>query len=77
MDYFLAFTAALILSLSLTPVIIKIAYKFGCVAKPNQLRWHKNATALLGGVSIFIAVLIPILFFIKIDKTIVGLLVGI
>ena len=77
MDYFLAFTTALVLSLSLTPAIIKIAYKFGYVAKPNQLRWHKNTTALLGGIGIFVAFLIPTFFFIKIDKTIAGLLVGI
>ena len=76
MNYFLAFSSALILSLSLTPIIIKIAYKLGCVASPHQLRWHKNTTALLGGVGIYIAFLAPLFFFIKIDKTIAGLLWG-
>ena len=76
MNYFLAFVSALILSLSLTPIVIKIAYKFGCVARPHQLRWHKNTTALLGGVGIYLAFLIPLFFFIRIDKTIAGLLFG-
>jgi len=76
MNYALAFIFALVLSLFLTPIVIKIAYKFGFLAKPNQLRWHKNTTALLGGVGIYIAFLIPALLFIKIDKTIAGLLVG-
>ncbi|MBL7132254.1 MAG: undecaprenyl/decaprenyl-phosphate alpha-N-acetylglucosaminyl 1-phosphate transferase, partial [Candidatus Omnitrophica bacterium] len=61
--YLLAFVSALVLSLSLTPIVIKIAYKFGYVAKPNQLRWHKNTTALLGGIGIFVAFLIPTFFF--------------
>ncbi|MBZ9578191.1 hypothetical protein KJA13_04180 [Patescibacteria group bacterium] len=76
MVYAIAFASALILSLSLTPIIIKITYKFCWVAKPNQLRWHKNATPLLGGIGIYIAFLIPLFFFIKIDKTIAGLLLG-
>jgi UDP-GlcNAc:undecaprenyl-phosphate GlcNAc-1-phosphate transferase len=76
MNYILAFSSALMLSLSLTPILIKMAYKFGYVAKPHKLRWHKNNTALLGGVGIFVAFVIPTLFFIKVDKTIIGLLVG-
>lgn len=76
MSYFLTFGLALILSLFLTPIIMRIAYKFGYVAEPNQLRWHKNTTALLGGIGIYIAFLIPVLLFIKIDKTVIGLLIG-
>jgi UDP-GlcNAc:undecaprenyl-phosphate GlcNAc-1-phosphate transferase len=76
MTYAIAFTSALILSLSLTPVVIRLACKFGYLARPHQLRWHKNTTALLGGVGIYIAFLIPVLFFIKINQTIGGLLIG-
>ncbi|NQS99610.1 MAG: hypothetical protein HQ595_00875, partial [Candidatus Omnitrophica bacterium] len=76
MIYFLAFASALTLSLALTPLIIKIAYKFSWVAKPNELRWHKNTTALFGGVAIYIAFLIPVLLLVKFDKNTVGLLAG-
>jgi UDP-GlcNAc:undecaprenyl-phosphate GlcNAc-1-phosphate transferase len=76
MNYLLAFISSLALSFSLTPIVIKLAYKFGFLAEPNQYRWHKKTTALLGGVGIYIAFLIPALCFIKIDRTILGLLVG-
>lgn len=76
MNYLLSFAAALILSFSLSPIMMKIAHKFGYVAEPHQLRWHKNTTALLGGVAIFVAFVLCVFFFIKIDKTMVGLLFG-
>jgi len=76
MTYSLAFVFALALSLFLTPVVIRLAYKFNYLARPHQLRWHKNTTALLGGIGIYIAFLIPVLFFIKMNQTIRGLLIG-
>ena len=76
MVYVIAFVCALILSLFLTPLIIKAAYKFNFMARPNQLRWHKNTTALLGGVGIYLAFLIPVLLFARIDKAVIGLLTG-
>jgi len=60
----------------LTPLVIKIAYKLDLIARPNELRWHKNTTALLGGVAIYVAFLVPVLFFVDIDKTLGGLLVA-
>ncbi|UCB57015.1 MAG: hypothetical protein JSV30_07405 [Candidatus Omnitrophota bacterium] len=77
MTYSLAFISALILSLFLTPVVIKIAYKFGCVARPHEFRWHKNTTALLGGIGIYIAFIIPFLLLIKIDMKMAGFLAGV
>ena len=74
MIYVLAFTCALMLSLFFAPIIIRLAPKFGYVAKPNQFRWHKNTTALLGGVGIYITFLISTFSFVKIDKSILGLL---
>jgi len=45
-------------------------------SQPHQLRWHKSPTVLLGGVAIYLAFLIPALFFINLDKKMIGLLFG-
>jgi len=54
---FLAFIAALVLSLCLTPLVRAFALRTGRVAVPKDARWHKKETALLGGVAIFVSTL--------------------
>lgn len=76
MKYLGAFFTALALSLIFIPAVIKAAYKYGYVAQPNRLRWHKQPTALLGGAGIYAAFVLSTLFFVKIDKTIGSLLTG-
>ncbi|HXI25533.1 MAG TPA: hypothetical protein VNG71_16830 [Pyrinomonadaceae bacterium] len=45
------------LALVLTPVVRMLARRFGFVAKPKTDRWHKNPTAMMGGVAIWLAVI--------------------
>ncbi len=45
----------------LTGLVRGAARRFGIVAEPRQDRWHREPTALLGGVAIFLAA-VPILF---------------
>ena len=59
LDDGLAFFSALFLSVILTPCIIFLANKLGLVAKPREDRWHRKPTALLGGIAIFFAFIIP------------------
>lgn len=54
----------LVLSLVLTYVVREIARKYRFVAKPKSDRWHKNPTALMGGVSIFLATIFVFLLFV-------------
>ncbi|MGK5094008.1 hypothetical protein WDW89_18595 [Deltaproteobacteria bacterium TL4] len=42
-----------ILTLVMTPVVIRIAQVVGWVAQPKSDRWHKKPTALMGGVAIY------------------------
>ena len=56
----LAVAAALIASLVLTPLVRAFARRRGYVATPVADRWHKQPTAMLGGVAIFLATLIGI-----------------
>ena len=45
-----------ILALALTPVVRSFARRKGFVARPKIDRWHKNATATIGGVAIWLTV---------------------
>lgn len=48
------------LSLALTPLVRALARRWGVVARPKIDRWHKKPTAMLGGVGVFLAVVIVI-----------------
>ena len=54
---------SLALALALTPVVRLAARHFGLVAKPKTDRWHKKPTAMMGGVGIWLSVLITYIFF--------------
>ena len=54
--YISIFGLSCALSLVLTPFVKKLAVKSGQVAVPKDNRWHRKETALLGGVSIFSAI---------------------
>lgn len=49
----LAFAAAAILSLIMTPVVAKIAVRLGAVDQPNARRMHNSPKPRLGGVAVF------------------------
>jgi UDP-GlcNAc:undecaprenyl-phosphate GlcNAc-1-phosphate transferase len=53
-----AFVAALVLALFLTPLGIRIAWKVGYLDHPEARKLHTQATALLGGVVVFVSALI-------------------
>ena len=59
----LAVAASFGLALVLTPLVRAFARHYGIIAKPKTDRWHKKPTAMLGGVAIWLAVVISILLF--------------
>ena len=63
-SHFLAVAASFALALVLTPVVRAVARSIGMVAKPKTDRWHKRPTAMLGGVAIWLSVVISYLIFI-------------
>ena len=67
---------ALLASVSLTLLIRWSARQFGYVAHPRQDRWHHKPTALLGGVAIFFAFLIPLVVLQEFDKSLLFILAG-
>ena len=60
----LALAASFVLALVLTPLVRAFARRFGVVAKPKTDRWHKKATAMLGGVAIWLSVITSYLIFV-------------
>jgi UDP-GlcNAc:undecaprenyl-phosphate GlcNAc-1-phosphate transferase len=70
---FLAIAMAAVLALVLTPLVRLLARRVGMVAKPKTDRWHKKPTAMLGGIAIWLSVVIS--YFAFIPRTPYGLVV--
>jgi UDP-GlcNAc:undecaprenyl-phosphate GlcNAc-1-phosphate transferase len=56
---FLLLAVAFGLAAAFTPLARAIATRRGFVARPNEDRWHRRPTALLGGPAIVVAALLP------------------
>lgn len=50
-----------LLALALTPAVRSVARRWGFVARPKTDRWHKNPTSMMGGVAIWLAVIVTYL----------------
>jgi len=50
--------AALVLTLALTPIVRSFARRWNFVARPKTDRWHKKPTAMLGGLAMWLAVVV-------------------
>lgn len=67
---------AFVSTLLLTPVVMKTARQYGLVAKPSTERWHKQPTALFGGVAIVTGIVIAALIFLPDKSHFIGIGVG-
>jgi UDP-GlcNAc:undecaprenyl-phosphate GlcNAc-1-phosphate transferase len=56
-SYLLVPLVSFALAAALTPVVRRLARRWGFVAKPKTDRWHKRPTAMMGGVAIWLAVI--------------------
>jgi UDP-GlcNAc:undecaprenyl-phosphate GlcNAc-1-phosphate transferase len=63
-------------TLCLTPVARKFSTRFGAVDIPGGRKIHKTAVPSSGGVAIFFAFLVAILFFNRTSPEIIGYLIG-
>ncbi len=75
-DIFGAFFIALIISYGFTPLARQIAFKIKLLDHPNSKKSHAHAIPLLGGLSIFLAFFVGILFTTNINNPIYGILIG-
>ncbi len=56
----IAVAAAFIISVSATAIVRRFARRYGFVAQPRPDRWHERPTALLGGVAIYLGIIVPL-----------------
>ena len=59
----LIFTAALVLALAATPAARRLALRTNMVDQPAQRKVHLTPTPLLGGLAIYLAVILALVFF--------------
>ena len=62
--HLLVFLASVAFALALTPLVRALARRVGMVAKPKSDRWHKKPTAMLGGLAIWLSVLVGYFLFV-------------
>lgn len=55
--------AAVVISLMITPLVRAVAIRYGVVDRPNARKVHLTPVPLLGGLAIYAAVVLAILFF--------------
>lgn len=75
-QYIGAMLLALVLSLVITPLVKKLAIRWGVMDKPNQRKVHQQLMPRMGGLAIFISFALVVLITQPITETILGLLVG-
>lgn len=71
------FIISVLISLFMTPVAKKLAIKIGAVDVPkDERRVHNKPMPLMGGLAIYISVVLSALLFLPIDKTLISILAG-
>lgn len=74
---YLPFLISFVISLALTPVVIKVGPKLGFLDIPkDNRRMHKRPMPIAGGIAIYIAATVVILVFIPLNKNILSLIIG-
>lgn len=62
LPYFKTFLIAVAISYILTPLVIKLAYGVGALDKPNKRKVHKKPIPRLGGLAIYLAFAVAVLY---------------
>lgn len=75
--YVVIFLAASAISFLITPFVIKLAFKIKAVDIPkDERRIHNKPMPRMGGLAIYIAFLICCLYYLKLDKQVIGIILG-
>ncbi len=75
--FILPLSVAIFISFIMTPIIRRLAFKIDAIDIPkDERRVHKEPMPLLGGLAIFISVIISSLIFLPIDKTLFSVIIG-
>ena len=75
--YLLPLLVAMIISFATTPLVRKLAFKVGAVDIPkDNRRVHKEAMPSMGGLAIYLGVVITATIFLPIDRTLFSIIAG-
>lgn len=74
--YMVAFFVALIVSWILTPYVKKLAVRIGAVDRPDARKVHLKVMPRLGGLAIFAGFLTAVLFTLRMNSDLAGILLG-
>lgn len=72
----LCIMSALLISLLSMPLVIKIARYVGAIDQPNERKVHNRAMPRLGGMAIFLAFILCMLFLVKLSGPMQGVVYG-
>lgn len=73
----LPFIISAAISLFMTPIAKKLAIKYGAVDVPkDERRVHNKPMPLMGGLAIYIAIIISSLIFLPKDRTLISIIIG-
>lgn len=71
------FIIAVFISYLTTPLVRKLAFKIGAIDIPkDDRRVHKEPMPLIGGVAIYLGVVLTSLMFLPMNKTLISILIG-
>jgi UDP-GlcNAc:undecaprenyl-phosphate GlcNAc-1-phosphate transferase len=75
-SYLIMILASLTMSLLLTPLVKKLAYRVGAVDHPNHRKVHSNVMPRLGGLAIYISFITSSFIFLELNSNLKGILLG-
>jgi len=76
MANFKTFMIPFVISLVIVPFVKRIANKLDIVAVENDRSVHKGRIARIGGIAVYVAFTIALTFFVQLDDSITGILIG-
>ena len=75
-DIITGFFISLVIAYLLTPYVRVLAKRVGLLDRPTSAKVHRRATPLLGGLAIFAAYFIAVIFTVGINRVVASLLIG-
>ena len=74
--YLLPLIAALVISMAIIPVMVRLAPVLGMIDKPDSRKVHAVPIPRVGGIGIVIGALLPILLLLPLDQSLIAFLFG-
>ena len=77
LTFILPLIAALVLSMVVIPIMVRLALRLGMIDQPDPRKVHATPIPRVGGVGVFIGAMVPIVLLLPIDQTLAAFIFGI